>query len=253
MVLKVICLNLWQGGNLMDGILDFLATENADILLLQEVYDSTDATLPNNYRSIEVLTAALKYEHCEFAPAMLDKVPEGKVLSGNAIFSRFPLQPHEAVFFNEPFRERDAHDPKEFPITPRNLQHVTASLPDHELNLFNFQGVWDLDGDNYSPQRKQMSDVIIKAIQGKPNVILAGDTNAKPTNPAIAAIEEYLHSVFGNELTTTFNMLRKDNPGYATAVVDMMFVSPTITVQDYACVNVDISDHLPLVVTLQIH
>jgi endonuclease/exonuclease/phosphatase family metal-dependent hydrolase len=250
MELKVVCLNLWQGGNLFDNILDFLTKEDADILMLQEAYDSTDPATPINYHSIDVLREKLTYKYYDFAPAMLDIVPEGKVVSGNAIFSKYPLKPHEAVFFSNPFRERVAHDPKEFPTTPRNLQHVTVVLPAREINLFNFQGVWDLDGDNYSEQRRKMSETIIESIKDKNNVILAGDTNAKPTNKAMTAIEEHLNSVFGNELTTSFNMLRKDNPGYANAVVDMMFVSKNIKIQKRSCPQIDISDHLPLITTL---
>jgi endonuclease/exonuclease/phosphatase family metal-dependent hydrolase len=252
MEIKVICLNLWQGGNLFDGILDFLTKEDADILMLQEVYNGTDPVLPKNYRSIDVINETLGYPFYDFAPAMLDIVPEGKVIAGNAVFSKFALHSHEPIFFNEPFRERNAHDPKEFPTTPRNLQHVTASLPSRELNVYNFQGVWDMDGDNYSEQRKKMSDIIIDAVKDIPNVILAGDTNAKPTNKAMVAIEDHLKSVFGNDIKTSFNMRRKDNPGYATAFVDMMYVSKNITILSHDCLDIDISDHLPLVVTISL-
>jgi len=48
MEIKVICLNLWQGGNLMPGILEFLKNEDADILFLQEAYSGTDPGLPEN-------------------------------------------------------------------------------------------------------------------------------------------------------------------------------------------------------------
>jgi endonuclease/exonuclease/phosphatase family metal-dependent hydrolase len=252
MQFKVICLNLWQGGNLMDGILGFLKDQDADILLLQEVYDATTSDLPRNYHSIEILTKELSYEYFDFAPAMLDKVPEGKVESGNAVFSKFPITFNEAQFFAEPYRERDAFDSKEFPTTPRNLQHVSIDVHGDVVNVFNFQGVWDLDGDNYSPQRQRMSEAIIAAIQGKTHVILAGDTNAKPTNKAMVAIESHLNSVFGNDLKTSFNMRRKDNPGYATACVDLMYVSSDMHIMKRSCPDVDISDHLPLVVELAV-
>jgi len=66
------------------------------------------------------------------------------------------------------------------------------------------------------------------------------------------AISDHLTNIFGNELKTSFNMRRKDNPGYATACVDMLFVSSDIKVMDKVCPDVDISDHLPLVATLRI-
>lgn len=253
MELKVVCLNLWQGGNLMAGILQFLKDQDADILLLQEVYNSTDPKMPQNYHSMEVLTRELPhYRYTAFEPAILDRVPEGKAQNGNAVFSKFPIKSSSAQFFNEPYGERDAFDATQYPTTPRNLQHVVIDTNTTELNIFNFQGVWDLDGDNYSPQRQRMSEVIIAAIQGKTNVILAGDTNAKATNKAMTDIEEHLTNAFGRAIRTTFNMRRKDNPGYATAAVDLMFVSKNIQILSKNIPDVDISDHLPLVAKLRV-
>lgn len=252
MKVTFVCLNLWRGGELFDEILDFLARENADILALQEVNNSSNPRLADKYRSIETLQKHFNYPFCDFAPAVLDRHPIGKVPHGNAILSRFPIKSRNVLFFNEPFGERDPLDPKTFPTTPRNLQHVVLSTPTGELNIFNFQGVWDLDGDNFSEARQNMSNQIIKAIRGKSNVIVAGDTNAKHTNPAMRAIEKHLMSVFGDELVTTFNMRRKDNPGYATAAVDLIYVSKDINVIKCDCPDVDISDHLPLTATFEI-
>lgn len=252
MRIKFVCLNLWDGGRLLPDILTFLKEQDADIVALQEVYNGTDPSFPAQYRSLEVLRKALGYPHDDFAPAVLDKVSVGKVDGGNAVLSKLPIAAHDVVFFNEPYGERDFSDPDRNPKTPRNLQHVQLKTAGKDLHVFNLQGVWDLDGDNYSPQRRRMSEVIIKNITGKQPAILAGDTNAKTTNQAMRAIEKHLTSVFGDELATTFNMRRKDNPGYATASVDMVFISPTIRVISKSCPDIDISDHLPLIVTLEV-
>ncbi|MDB5166523.1 MAG: Endonuclease/exonuclease/phosphatase [Candidatus Saccharibacteria bacterium] len=252
MEIKVVCLNLWEGGNLFKGILQFLKEQDADILLLQEVYAGIDPSFPDNYRSMDVLQRELNYPHSDFAAAMLDRMPEGKVEGGNAVLSKFPILARDVVFFNEPYGERDPFDSAQFPTTPRNLQHVQIDAAGTELNVYNTQGVWDLNGDNFSPQRKRMSEMMIQAVAGKPHVILAGDTNARPTNPAMVAVGEHLDNVFGHELATTFNMRRKSDPGYASSVVDMIFVSHDITVTSKSCPDVDISDHLPLVAELAI-
>jgi endonuclease/exonuclease/phosphatase family metal-dependent hydrolase len=253
MKLKVLCLNLWLGGRLMDEIIDFLRRQNADIVLLQEVYASEDSRTPKNYRSLETITSELPYEYMDFAPALVDNMPKGKVLSGNAVLSRFPITSREVIFFREPFSERPhPEDPQYMPSSPRNLQHVQLKTPGGRLELYNFQGVWDLDGDNYSDRRREMSQKIIGAVKGKRNVILAGDTNAQPTNKAMREVEKHLRSVFGTELQSTFNMKHKTNPGYATARVDMMFVSPNIKILEKRCHDVDVSDHLPLSATLEV-
>lgn len=86
MVLKIVCLNLWQGGNLFPGIINFLRQENADILGLQEVYNGTAPELADKYRSLEIIKSNLGYEYSDFAPAFLDNKPEGKIEQGNGCF-----------------------------------------------------------------------------------------------------------------------------------------------------------------------
>lgn len=252
MTTKLLTLNVWHGGRLMEPMLAFLHQENPDILLLQEAYNDLRPNLPHRFRTIETIQDKLGYKHTAFAPAFMHIMPDLKVEQGNAVLSRFPLTPGNIIFFNEPYNHHYIDIPKNFPTSSRNLQHVVVNTPSGNLNVFNFQGVWDLDGDNYSSARKNMADVILQAIQDKTNVILADDTNAKPTNQAITRIEKHLTNTWGREQVSTFNMRRKNNPGYATAVVDMIFVGSSMHIQAKNCPNVDISDHLPLVVTLDI-
>lgn len=255
MSFKLITLNVWIGGVLFDRIVDFLRTEDADIILLQEVLQGDDASLPVQYRSFEALTQALDYPHSAFAPSMIDIFPWGDIPNGNAILSRFPITHHVSTPFDptlDSSTPRSPFDPNAWPVTPRSLQHAVLASPDADLNIFNFQGIWDLDGDNVSPKRETMRDVILHAIEGKKHVIVAGDTNAKHTNPVMRALETPLLNVFGHSLTTSFNMRRKNNPGYATAVVDMIYASRDLRVSRRTCPDVDISDHLPLVAEFEI-
>lgn len=252
MKIKIVCLNLWHGGRLWDAMVDFLRAEDADILALQELYDASNPSLERRFRSLIELREALAYPYYSFAPSDTDNLPEGKVVLGNAVLSKLPVTKTEVTFIGSEYRDDYTDTPENWPLRPRNLQHVEIQSAVGLLNVYNFQGVWDLDGDNFSPERKKMSEMILKVIDGKSNVILAGDSNAKETNPALRAIESKLVSVFGDQRTTSFNMRRKDNPGYATAVVDHMYVSPSIEVVSAAMPDVDISDHLPLVVELNI-
>jgi endonuclease/exonuclease/phosphatase family metal-dependent hydrolase len=252
MKLRVVSLNLWNGGRLMDAALDFLEAEAADIVLLQEVYNGTDPSLDRRFRSMEVLQERLQYPHAAFAPAMLDTSVGDGIVAGSAMLAKYPIAPAETVFFNEPFHELDSEDPETFKTMPRTLQHVTLALPAGSVDVFNVHGVWDLAGDNFGDRRRRMRESIVGAIEGKQRVILGGDTNAQPTNPMWQAVEQRVASVFGSELKSTFNMKHKTNPGYATARVDMLFLSPSIKVIEHQCHDVDVSDHLPLTATVEI-
>ncbi len=252
---KFVSLNLWFGGILLDDVIAFLEKEDADVVVLQEVFQTNDKKLPAHYRTLESLNSRLNYPYQDFAPAVLDAYPWGNILNGNAILSRFPIKEKTVTFFDQTLdlnNSRKPFDPKEFPLTPRNLQHAVLEVADTELNVFNLQGVWDLDGDHVSPQREKMSQTIREQTSGKSHVIVAGDTNARYTNPVMRKLEDNLTNVFSDSLSTTFNMRRKTDPGYASSVVDMIYVSRDITTLASECPDVDISDHLPLVAEFEI-
>jgi endonuclease/exonuclease/phosphatase family metal-dependent hydrolase len=252
MTVKFISLNLWWGGNLFPQILDFLRSEDADIIVLQEVHDGKNPALKDRLRSMEVLKKELNYPHQEFALSHMLKVPEGTLPSGNAIVSKFPITGSSVTFLFDATQSEYLDVPEQWPLFPRVLQGAVLDTPAGEVNVFNIHGVWDLAGDSPSPQRRTMVERTLAAIKGKPNVLLAGDTNASKDNPLLEKFGKELTSVFGKELTTTFNMRRKDRPGYATAAVDHMWVSPNIGVLSKNCPDIDISDHLPLIVSLEI-
>jgi endonuclease/exonuclease/phosphatase family metal-dependent hydrolase len=253
MEVKFLTLNLWHGGKLMDAILDFLEEQAADILVMQEVNNGSDPSLEPRYRSVEVLQERLHFPYADFVPDFLDlDISNTRVQRGNLILSKFPIKKTDAIYFDGAYSETYQDVPGNYQNCPRSLQHALLETPAGEVNVFNLQGVWDLAGDHFGPKRERMCRAILEATQGKPNVILAGDSNATPGNQAIKLIEDRLNNVFKGSLKTTFNMRQKTNPGYATAVVDVIFTSPEIQVLEKACPDVDVSDHLPLTAVLRI-
>ena len=251
MKIKILVLNLFEGGTFFENIENFIAEEKPDILLLQEVHGGHDTKRERQFRTIDELKKLLPKFHYCFAPTFMNNYPEFKVEQGNAIFSKFPMKAQPTIFYDTP------HDPdyvpviEKFPFTPRNLQHVTIELEGKPIHILNTQGIWGLDGGD-SERRLKMSQIIVKEIKDKERVILGGDFNVKPDTETIRNVEKQLKNVFKNELKTSFNMKHKSLPGYATAVVDMLFVSWPMKVLDHTCPAVDVSDHLPLVATITI-
>jgi endonuclease/exonuclease/phosphatase family metal-dependent hydrolase len=255
MQVKVVSLNTWHGGRLFEPMIEFLRAQNADILMLQEVFNDTNPALEPRFRAFTELQKILGYQHAEFAPALnFISKDVANVIQGNAVLSKFPLKSQPPIFFNEPFGDF-IDDMQHAPRCPRNLQRVEVMTPVGPMHILNLQGVWDLEGDNPSQKRYNMARIIIEQAKDKKRVVVAGDTNAKPTNKAMLTIEKHMDSVFKNELKTSFNVRRKDMekfPGYGSAVVDLMYVSRDVKVIAKDCPNVDISDHLPLTATLEI-
>lgn len=255
MNIKILSLNILEGGIFFDAILELLLREQPDILCLQEVYNGQDHNLSRQYRSIEVLKKHLpSYEH-HFSPELLCVTPEGKVDIGNAIFSKFPIKRKDTYFFRVQYGEYPQVAPGgDWSNHPCNMQSATITVDGSELNIFNIHGVWGFDGAD-SPDRLLMSKVIVENIKNSPHTLLMGDFNVQPNTKTIENIERHMTNLFKGELKTSFNLAHKDlekSPGYATAVVDMIFTSPDLKVSKKYVPEGDVSDHIPLICEIEL-
>lgn len=248
--MKIISLNVWNGGRIWDNMIEFLRAENPDILMLQEVFDSKYSGPEQRFRTMTELRALLHYPHDTFAPTFLNTVEIGVVEEGLAIFSRFPITAthHEYYFGKHSLRLYDA--PETYKTTPRIIQHASIDVNGAPFNIFNTHGVWGEHG-NDTPERLAMGKYIAKAVADKPRTILGGDFNVSPGTQTIGYIEEKLSNVLEGMVKSTFNMKYKNNPGYATAVADMLFASPDLTIVNKKVYPVDVSDHLPIMIEVE--
>ena len=255
MKIKFLSLNIYNGGLFMPKNLKFLDNEQPDIIALQEVYNGTDESSKVSWRSIQVLSQQLTGYNHFYSAALLTLTDEGDFDQGNAIFTKFPITHQSHVHVNQEYKLfPDVPADRDWSKSPNVMQNATIDVAGTSLNIFNIHGVWGRDG-NDNPARDRMGDIILEQIKDKPNVILAGDFNLRPSTQVVKRIEQQLTNVFKDELTTTFCLKHKnlvDNPGYAQSVVDMVFVSPNIQVTSHICPQVDISDHLPMIVEIEI-
>jgi endonuclease/exonuclease/phosphatase family metal-dependent hydrolase len=252
MRIKIICLNLWLGGKLIDPILEFIKKENPDVLAVQEAYDSKNEKLERRFRSMEVILKACGFEYCFFSPACIAVFPDKKVPAGNAIFSKFPIIDTDEKFIYSSFSEVENYEEQSAGFSfPRNLQHAVIDVGSKKINIFNVQGIWRNNNED-SEERIKMSNVIVEEAKNKDNIILCGDFNITPKTKTIKNIEKNLKNVFGDKLKSTFNMKQKENGIYSELVVDMIFCSDNLRITDRYCPNVNISDHLPLVIKTEV-
>lgn len=267
MKIKVITLNLWNGGRLMDRVIDFLQAEQPDILFLQEAYAGRNPSWAPRFRSVPILTDVFPNYDYNFAPAYCDtRQQEGDIEDGQLILSKFSITFHNMFFFDVPYAKLNQDETTDFSNWPAGVQHCRIQIGDpsnqvsqinnhaldQEIDLLNVHGPVNFNGSQDSIRRLKMSHDLVNLVQNQSHAILAGDFNVRPNTQTIRNLEQHLTNVFANELTTTFNMKQKTNPGYADSVVDMMLVSPTIKIIDHHQPQVDISDHLPLVAILEL-
>lgn len=249
MNIKVICLNMWFGGKLFSNIEPFIKQEQADILGLQEVYNSEIQPLEERWHAIGNLAQILGYPYYAFAPAF--KWNNRPAQNGNAILSKYPIVYAKSFFYDEPYNGNYQEIVGDYRITPRNLQHAEIQINDQNLHFFNTQGIWGFDG-NDSDRRLNMGKIIAEHVAGKTPALLMGDFNVQEGTKTAGLIEAHMKNIFKGELKTSFNMQHKKDGGFATAVVDMIFASPDVTVKNKKVATENVSDHVALVAEIEI-
>lgn len=254
MQFKVLTLNIWNGGRLLNPALDFLRQQQADIMFIQEVYDGANPALAERFRTVELLRTMCPDYFWHFAPTYLDtRAVEGPIEDGQLLLSRWPLTGGQNIFFDIPYGEYDQDHHPDFSHFPANLQTAVTMVNGQRIKLLNVHGPVNNDGLADTDRRLRMRDSILHASEGEDLVILAGDFNVQPQTETIASIARTLTPIFpAGELASTFNMKQKTHPGFATAAVDNIFVSHQFQILERSCPLVDISDHLPLVATLML-
>lgn len=231
----------------MDNAIEFIKQENPDIVALQEVYNGSGTDLPKKYRSWEILKQSLGYPYTHFAPAFCEAKDFGQIDQGNAILSKFPVVGSKITFFDVPYGSR-VESSGAYEFTPRNLQHVQLDLGSTRLNVFNTQGIWGRDGlDN--KRRLAMAQIIAEELGNLQLTILAGDFNVFSNTQSIGFIENKLKNVFP-DLKTSFNMQHKPK-SFLPGVVDMVFISGDVSLKAQSCPQVNVSDHLPLLIEFE--
>ncbi len=253
MKIKYITLNIFEGGIFFDNIASFLKQEQPDIIGFQEVYNGEKLEPARNYRSMQLLIQIFPGCYHSFAPLFCEQLDSTRIELGNAILSRFPIIEEKNTFFDAPYDPEYKKELRngDFSHDPQSVQWAKINVEGMYVNIFNVHGIWGLDGTDTS-RRIQMSQTILNQIGDKTKVILGGDFNVQPNTQTIAMIEKRYKNIFKDELTSTFNMRHKQNSGYATAVVDMIFISNDIALIEKTCSEADVSDHKPLIAILEV-
>lgn len=256
MTIKFLQLNLWHG-LLLDNALTFIKKERPDIINFQEIFDGPDAYAqkgkPYYYGTLAALKQALTdWPHVAYAPAFIDNRPEGLQVSwGLATFSRFPIVAERTVFFDRPFRTDFSENEMDPAECPRNLLHCAIDCNGKRIHTGNVHGIWGTDGAD-NRRRLAMAETVLTELEPYTPLILSGDFNVDEPTETIGQLAGKWRNVFAGELSTSFNLRHKSGGGFATSVVDFMFVSEQWHIAHHATSDADVSDHLPLLATLSL-
>lgn len=254
MKIKVVSVNTFMGGIVWQSQYDFLLEQKADVMLLQEVYDGGKPEFDNRFRSRQIFEETFSDYESDFMACIGDtRQKEGLIDNGNMILTRWSIVDRSNIYFDIDYLQVDHDRTTDFSTWPAVAQCITVSLPNQkQLQLINIHGPLWYEGGKCTDRRRKMVDRLNQLLDCGLPTIIAGDSNATPDNPCWQKLTAPHKNVFGTSLSTTFNMRRKTNPGYATASVDIFLTTPDVRIVSAQCLDVDISDHLPLVVEVEV-
>ncbi len=254
--MKLISLNIW-GGKKFKPLINFIKdnSKDTDIFCFQEIFD-TDSNINesagfrlNIYNDISRL---LPNHHRYFASCVENYITG----SFQPNFIDFNLSWGLAIFINKKlkvvsngdffvFKKSGTFNPKDLNSLPRNAQYLSFTKDNKKFTVCNLHGIWQSDGKKDSPSRISQSNKINKFLgKQKGEKILCGDLNLDINTQSIKILEKNMSNLIKNyNISTTRSKFFPGNDKFA----DYTFVSSGVNVIDFKVPNIDVSDHLPMI------
>lgn len=255
--MKLISLNTW-GGKIYKPLVNFLQqhSNDTDIFCFQEVFKTSSDVKVRYERRMNLFKDVSKIlinHQGYYCPTIKDY----------AIFSRtkvyrtnFSLYFGLAIFVKREIKVDDSGDffiygkryifnPNDLNTLPKNAQYLTFTNSGKKFTICNLHGIWRKDGKDDSPSRLEQSRKLNKFLNKQVGEkILCGDLNLDINTKSIEILEENLANLIKkHNIKTTRNENFPGNEKFA----DYMFVSKGINVLTFQVPNIEISDHLPMI------
>ncbi len=242
-----------------DAFMSFVANESrtTDIFCFQEIY-SSKAEFPKLengkvWNIFEELSTALPDFEGTFCPAQdgigwEGNIPE-KVSLGNASFVR-KGKPIESSFIFL-CGSRNSMVPGDVTTIPTGFQYLRMESNGTPLTICNTYGNPRPGTKLDTPERIKQSEKLLKFIAGeKGQVVICGDLNLLPGTESIKMLSGKLHNLidaYGIQTTRSKINATKYPEKEIQHFADYAFVSPNIKVRHFSVPQIEVSDHLPMI------
>lgn len=245
--IKILQINVW-GGRIKDGLTNFIAKNNYDIVCMQEaVWGDRDDFLTLFIDTVDKIknTAGFKYDYrsSNFGITLLDG--NARCEQGNVILSKIPFEKTEELTV---FGEYNlAHSPSTYQSITSNHRYTAqkVTLKDGFI-ILNYHGYWLIDplGDDISVAcMKTIADSIKN--ESLP-IVMCGDLNVISEATCMRELDFLKDLTKLNNVNTTLRNIRfkKD------VACDHILVSHDIKYEKFEVINEPISDHKALSITV---
>lgn len=232
--MKLVFLNVWWG-KVENSLAKFIKEQahDTDIFCLQEVSGEAQAlcraTIPD-YEEIVAHKGIIKDNHF-FQVIYVNK--KSKLLSSGTLFEN--------------------QDDSGLAI------YIEIQFAGHNLYILNFHGTWRPLNKLDSPEKIRQSEELIGLFEDKKGQkIIGGDFNLFPETESIRLFEgsNYRNLIKDFHIPTTRNRLGWDRfppPKYEKQLYsDYVFVSPDVKVKNFSVPDIEVSDHLPMILEIEL-
>ncbi len=252
--MKLISLNTW-GGKIYEPLVNFIKkhSKDTDIFCFQEVFKTSTENSELGGHRISLykdLSTLLPDFQGYFSPTQERYIfyygfVDFDLCYGLAIFIKknIKILSHGDFFV---FRKRNGLDPIDIPHTlPKNLQHLSFFYKKGRITICNYHGIWLPNSKSDSLSRIQQSQKIKHFLDNqKGEKILCGDFNLGLETQSTKIIESGMINLIKQyPVPTTRNKFFPGDEKFA----DYIFVSNEIKVKSFEVPQIEISDHLPMI------
>jgi endonuclease/exonuclease/phosphatase family metal-dependent hydrolase len=220
---EVMAARIWQ-------IADLINAEQPDIVFLSEaIFECT----PCPVNQIVTLAEATGMHTWAFGENYNFGLPFYRIVGGNAILSRFPI---------EPVRNLSLADRKPFYVTENNRRMLWCEMQIGGQQIL----LASVHNDSFNPTNNLVQTQQMLDYAGKQAAILAGDFNARPVEPSIQLIRNSGH--FGGAFDGPLTFPSKA----PEQTIDFIFAPANWELLDHRVIQSTASDHLPVVSTFRV-
>lgn len=254
--MKLISLNTW-GGKVYQPLITFIKQQSTDtdIFCFQEVFNTT-ANLKevSGFRMnlFDEISKVLENYQGYFAPTVDNYIAgsfqpnfiDFNLSWGLAIFVKknLSIKSHKDFWV---YGNRGSFNPKDLNSLSRNVQYINIISEGKKFTICNIHGIWVKGGKKDTPSRIQQSKQILSFLdQQDGKKILCGDFNLDIDTKSVKMLESTLTNLIKEyHIKNTRSKFFPAKEKFA----DYTFVSNEIRVKSFEVPEVEISDHLPMI------
>lgn len=257
--MKLISLNTW-GGKYFNPLISFIQQhlKDTDIFCFQEIKDTeTNIKQLHGYRlnllsEIKQILTNFQVFYLPVAKSYDDQLNKVNIdlTFGSAIFIKNSIKVTSYIDHIVSEHKGFIELKKDFSNLPTPLQEASFKLNDKEFTVFNFHGPPRPGNKLDTPRRlweiKNTKEIIDQKSGSK---ILVGDFNLLPETQSIKIIENNMRNLikeFHIERTRSNLSPYFGKPDFQK-FADYAFVFPEVDVKNFEVPDVQISDHLPMI------